>query len=164
MLGTPVLLPMSLVTLGDIYFPLLLPIQHRKQWWQWRWMSLAILAPRELKISPFTASVKSGYALLPRTPELPPFSDRLYGIGVVCSPFRDGEGGFLGNTTGNQHPTGHAPWPEGTVRHDVKVVTAQDSYLRTDCQGPRPQTSQRPRLVFHTQDTHLESICSEYPG
>lgn len=155
---------MSLVTLGDIDFPLLLPIQHRKQRWQWRWMSLPILAPRELKISPFTASVKSGYGFFClEHPNYHPSVTGSMASGWCAHHFGMG-GGFLGNTTGNQHPTGHAPWPEGTVRHDVKVVAAQDSYLRTDCQGPRPQTSQRPRLVFHTQDTHLESICSEYPG
>lgn len=61
MLGTPILLPMSLVTLDNIYFCHLLDIQHHKQLWQWLWMSLAILAPRELKISLLTASVKSDY-------------------------------------------------------------------------------------------------------
>lgn len=61
MLGTPILLPMSLVTLDNIYFCHLLHIQHHKQLWQWLWMSLAILAPRELKISQFIASLKSDY-------------------------------------------------------------------------------------------------------
>lgn len=144
MLGTPILLPMSLVTLDNIYFCHLLHIQHHKQLWQWLWMSLAILGTKGTEDQPVhcLCEIRLWLFCLEHLSYHPSVTGSM---ASGCCSHHFGiwkEGGFLGNTTGNQHPTGHALWPEGTLWHNVKVLAAQDSYLRTDSQGPRPQTSQ----------------------
>lgn len=85
-------------------------------------------------------------------------------LGWCAHHFRAGAWGLLENTPGNQHPTDHAPWRVEPTQCNIKVLGAQGSPLRTALQGSGPQKSQPPRLHFHTQDTHPESICSEYPN
>lgn len=154
-------LPMGLVTLGDIQIlPILLQIQpHTQQ--LWRWLSLDLLAPRELNDQPAHCPCEITLLLFClEHPSLPPINYRLHGTGEVCSPFQDRGLGLAGKyplEISIQQIMHQIYLVQNLLSVIIKVLGAQGSPLRTALQGSGPQKSQPPRLHFHTQDAHLES-------